>query len=79
MRARVALGLVTAAALCWVGLLRHRPRKVPMLSGYRCDRCKRAFADLDDAGETGNGYVKTLRTLFDRDNRQITRTSHWLN
>jgi len=67
MRRAVKVGLVTIAALCWVGLLRHRVRRAGPMGGYRCETCGRAFADLDDSGEQGSGYVRPGRAIFTRE------------
>jgi hypothetical protein len=67
MRPDLTFGLVTAAALCWLGMRRHRPQRAGVLGGFRCETCGRAFADLDDAGEPGAGYVSPLRPIYSRD------------
>lgn len=67
MKPVLTLGLVTAAVFCWLGMRRHRPRKVALHSGFRCETCGRVFADLDDAGEIGSGYVRPARPIFSRD------------
>lgn len=64
MRRAVAAFIALA---CLVGLLRHRVRRAAPLGGFRCETCGRAFADLDDAGEQGSGYVSPLRPIYSRD------------
>lgn len=56
-----------AQLLCSVGVLRHRPRRAGIFGGWRCERCGKAGADLDDLGEIGAGYVNPLRTVHSRD------------
>jgi hypothetical protein len=63
---RRALAALVAVA-CLVGLLRHRPRRAGRMGGFRCETCGRAFADLDEAGEQGSGYVSPLRPIYSRD------------
>lgn len=60
-----ALGLVTAAALCWVGLRNHKVRRAHPLGGWRCEVCKRFFGSLDDIGESDR--VSPLRPIYSRD------------
>lgn len=66
MKPVLTLGLVTTAVFCWLGMRRHRPRRAGIFGGYRCTSCGRAFADLDDAGELGTGYVSPLRPIYSR-------------
>jgi len=56
----------------WCYLIRghHEPIKHPFLSGFRCERCGMALADLDEAGFIGEGYVRPLRTTFRRAGEQ---------
>jgi hypothetical protein len=60
-----ALAAVVAVA-CFVGLLRHCVRRAGRMGGFRCENCGRVFADLDDAGEEGSGYVRPARAIYTR-------------
>jgi hypothetical protein len=55
-----------ALCLCAVGWYRHRVRRASPMGAFRCDRCGRAFADLDAAGERGDGFVGVLRPQYSR-------------
>lgn len=68
-RALAAVGAAVAVGLCLAGFLRHRPRRAGTLGGFRCERCQRAFEDLDDAGEVGAGYVRPARPIYTRNGR----------
>ena len=66
--------------LCGIGWYKHRPRRAGRMGGFRCEHCQRPFADLDEAGETGNGYARPVRKTYSRGNGgEVTRSSEWPN
>lgn len=78
-RAFAALAASVAVGLCVVGFLRHRPRRVRLLGGFRCERCGRASDAMDDLGE--QGYVPHTRRQFTRvgasGRAETTRSEGW--
>jgi hypothetical protein len=55
----------------------HAPLRVTRHGGFRCLVCFGTFANLDDAGYHGDGYVAPLRRVFDRERHSTTRTTAW--
>ena len=54
----------------------HVPQRHPM-GGFICKECAFAGADLDEMGYLGAGYVAPIRKVFNRNNRELTRTEAW--
>jgi hypothetical protein len=46
------------------------------LGGFRCTSCHLAGADYSDFG-LGPGYIAPLGTTYDREKREVTRSSRW--
>lgn len=50
-------------------MTRHDPERAGALGGWRCTRCNKAGASLDDyEGFYGQGYVSPMRPRFQRAN-----------
>ena len=60
---------------CLIGS--HVPMRL-MIGGFRCARCHKTGADLDDMGFYGQGYARPFRKVYSRDNGgTVTRTDSW--
>jgi hypothetical protein len=74
---RAAAVLLAAIGIGWllegsvVGCVvrgQHDPRRARSgLGGFRCSRCGKPGASLDDFGDIGAGYVSPNRRIFTRD------------
>lgn len=78
MTARETVGLSILGLIACALFYRHRVRRASAMGAFRCERCGSVFADLDEAGEKGNGHVSPVRPVFARRNGgEVERSGEW--